>query len=386
MAKSTAPKLAWRGTSLDFIYENAGLTAHFSGPEPMAVDEIRQKVEDFCQIPSENMPFALKDLVVGGDQVVIPVVGQLDQVIDPLQVIVSNLNGMGISENDITILCESELQLQLKEHFGQSLKIVLHDPGKEEEKAYLASTTDESRIYLNRQLLDHDIVLPLIVAEPVSSAAAMGYLSLIWPYFSDHQSITTVGAKYKKTPNSMRHTIREAIWLSGMHLVMAAIPARTGIESIRLYQPESMQKELNRQINLKWQYVIPETVKNSLLTGGFSGESELSEASIMQFCKTVARVASRMRKIAVVIDFPDALIEKIKELSEKERKSSGWYRFLAVAASRCSVYMLTNLPEEWADELDMIILENPAELDRLVKANAGWVMINNADRARIVFE
>lgn len=386
MAKSTARKLTWRGKSIDFIFDNAGLTTCFSGPEPVPAEEIRQKVEDFFHQPSGNMLFALKDLIVGGDQVVIPVVGEFGQIIEPLQVIISKLKSLGIAETDITVLCHTELQSHFNEHFGEGLKIILHNPEKEEDRAYLASTSDESRIYLNRQLLDHDIVIPLIVAEPASSAAAMGYLSLIWPYFSDNQTITSVRAKYKKSPDSMRRTIREAIWLSGMHLVIAAIPARTGIASIEIFQPVSMQPELNKQLNLKWQCIIPEAINNTLMVAGFSEESELSESSITQFFKTVSRVASRIRKLAVVVDFPDAFIKKLGELTEKERASSGWFRFLGKSASSCSVYMLSNLPEEWTEELDVITLESPAELDRLVKANPGWAMIDHAEKARIVFE
>ncbi|MFM7593816.1 MAG: hypothetical protein ACKO85_18670, partial [Isosphaeraceae bacterium] len=136
LAKSTARKLTWRGKSIDFIFDNAGLTTCFSGPEPVPAEEIRQKVEDFFHQPSGNMLFALKDLIVGGDQVVIPVVGEFGQIIEPLQVIISKLKSLGIAETDITVLCHTELQSHFNEHFGEGLKIILHNPEKEEDRAY----------------------------------------------------------------------------------------------------------------------------------------------------------------------------------------------------------------------------------------------------------
>ena len=60
-------------------------------------------------------------------------------------------------------------------------------------------------------------------------------------------------------------------------------------------------------------------------------------------------------------------------------------RKLADIAANQKVYILSNIPEELTDELNLIHLESPKELGNLVnRSSAQWIIIENANRVRFI--
>lgn len=386
MADLSSRKLKWRDQSLEFLIENDRIPSRFAGPDPLSYSELQGKVSNEIFSSGDKVPFALRDLIIGGDRIVIPVNGGSKQLFAPLNELISNFEQSGVSKSDITILSTPEFKSYWDENSDLKVNAVAHKPEDEQERAYLASTSDETRIYLNRNLLDHDIVIPLMVTEPNCKGASLGYLSQIWPFFSDSQSISSIQTKHRKARQSVRRTIREAIWLSGLHLVIAAIPSATGIASIKIYQPEFMQHELNQEINQKWRFLLKNEIQQVILLTGLNDEMPMEEADFEQFARTVARVSRYTDKLAIVAELSPRMIEKVESLSPTELKLQPWYQSLSIAASRCKTYILSNLSDETSDDIELISLESAIELERLVRSGPAWAMVECANRARIVFD
>jgi hypothetical protein len=387
LANTITTRLLWNQQSISLQINEERINCHFSGPGSISNQAIKYEITDFFQNRDGSRPFKISDLIIGDDRIAIPLLGEPDQIMPSLNAIIENLLRIQISENHITLLCHPSLAEALSSTFNGRFQIVLHDPSAEADRAYLASTASGSRIYLNRHLLDHDIVLPLIVAEPISPEAGLGYLSTYWPGFGDISSINAIQAQYQSNQNNARREIREAVWLSGLHCILAAIPARDkGIASISLFEPMKMQNPLNTMINEIWQIRIPAEVRQALLIAGNDAHPNLNISQFTQFCRSTAKIAGKCSKTAVSFQLDDHLINEIQDSQTSDLKKCSWYKSLAKAAEICRLYALSNLPSHIADDLEMITLESPDELSRLLDKSSDWAFIEDAERTRIIFE
>ena len=123
--------------------------------------------------PIAPMP-PISEMAIGTSSVTVVVQTGLTDVERACRALLMPLLAGGVDPNQITILrTQTEARLSpidprdgLPLAARRDVQLVTHDAGDLRQLAYLASTADGHRIYVNRHLADADIVLPICMAEP----------------------------------------------------------------------------------------------------------------------------------------------------------------------------------------------------------------------------
>lgn len=381
MAPNRSIPFCWNHELTSIDVDDSLIVSFFQGPEDLSPDSVTGEVQRLFREASGDSPVALQSLLVGDDQVAVPVSGEpviIQQVLKPL---ITHLLENGVRPENISVICTpEEAPFYHSEEFS-GVSFVTHDPNADDQKAYLASTLSGSRIYLNRLLLDADVVFPIFVAEPVGQGPALGYLSAYWPGFSDLESGKSLKSRFRENCRTARKEVQEVLWLSGLHLVIVAIPSKTGIRCLHSYSPAELQRKVIRQVREDWQISQSHLADHALLISQLQHSPNIT-ANLSKILKLAGKLSFSCQRIALVLDLPDEFCSQIAQLNEEQWLQIGWIRQLAEIGRRCKFYLLSNLPEDLVEYCDLIGLEDPSELHRLVSRNGSWIVISDAQRAR----
>src|SRR4051794_8888559 len=171
-----------RDGPLDFDLDDDRVVGHGNGPpEPEAPPDLAALTHSAIAGPRDFPPLARA--IVPGDRVAIPVDPALPGLAEVLGVLVGAIREAGAE--GITVVATGP-----GPRVGPTdgVEWVVHDPGDQNGIAYLASTKDGRRVYLNRVLTDADIVIPV---GPLGYDPALGYRgpwSVLYPGLSDRDT------------------------------------------------------------------------------------------------------------------------------------------------------------------------------------------------------
>ena len=134
------------------------LVGHFQGPQGGTPEELRRWVTTALETPLDFPP--LRRAVVPGDRVVLAFDHRLAEPTSILEPVIEVLRSSGIEPADTTLLSAGPVS-GLSPTLASAFSVVGHDPSDRSQIAYLSSTSDGRRIYLNRLLIDADFVFPI---------------------------------------------------------------------------------------------------------------------------------------------------------------------------------------------------------------------------------
>ena len=364
--------ITWRGrqTSLN-LPDSATL---FSGPESLAAADVDRLVAGLVDGSAGQSGISISQLLAGDDRIAIPVTGDAARISLILEPLLAGLMQAGAVAENITLVAH---QLQFaaieEKHKPLGFQVVGHELGKEDQKAYLASTRAGTRLYLNRHLLDCDVIVPVIVAEPRGKGPSRGFMEALWPAFSDQETITKIDDRWNGERKKIRREIHETLWLGGFHLAIAAVPASGGLSEIVMAAPQSLQKMVMPTIRQKWTLSADavEHARNFCFLP--SGETESGVIGLSQLLKMLqtALKIERAERIVFSFELEESALDGLQlAMSHRRRRD----RSLGATVIRCmerlggrfKTYSLTNLPEELTDQAEWIALEEPRELENLL--------------------
>lgn len=370
-------------------FDQARVAHRWAGPEPMTSGDLHAVLARFVKGPAIEGKFVIADLLVGSDRVAIPAHGKAGLLATVLTPMIQNLVEVGVQRENIFVLCELNQADELKSLLNQpDIHIEEHAPEREDARAYLAGTRSGNRVYLNKEILDSDIVLPLIVAEPRGKGASRGYIQGLWPSFSDRETIRKIEDRWGSEKNAIRREIQEVPWLAGLHQAMAAVPATNCIAALMMEQPGILQKKVHHAVQACWNLNLDETDRHDaavLTANGNDHEIDLEQFTAM------LRSAFRLRqckRVALAYQLkPEALerLRKVFEEQDKESDETAWkaLRLMKRIGGLFTVYSLGNIDESILTECDWVELEEPRELENLVNRSGHWLLIEDANRVRV---
>jgi nickel-dependent lactate racemase len=390
---------------LDLEVESNKLVAVRRDPptEPLAdpAAALREALETPLGFP------ALRRALTPADHVVIVLDEHLPRVASLLVPVLEHITQAQVAPAAITILCPPSANSQdwvneLPERF-ESVHVEVHDPTNRKRLAYLATTKRGRRIYLNRTAVDAD---QLIVLSRRGYDPLLGYSGAegaLYPALSDeatrqemftHLSMAAPGDNVWPA----RKEAAEVAWLLGAPFMVQVIEgagetivqivsglAETGAEGIRL-------------LNSCWRVTV-ETLADTVVAAVSGDPRRHTFTDFAEALACAGRVVKPQGRIIVLSQANPALgagAELLRQTDEAEEAlgflrrqtppdMAAAYQWVS-AARRATIYLLSNIPGEFAEELFTTPLEHIGQVQRLVSQARELLVLPDAHKTLAVCE
>ncbi len=194
----------------------------------------------------------IEQSIVPGDQIAIAIAPSVPHSHQVVASVVRLLGSYGVDPSQLRIVLEADCvrarnQLRSElEPLGLSHdQIRNHDPRNADELEFLAADEDANAIYVNRFLLDADMVIPILPLRPQGTLAHFGLWGMA-PWFVDHLTSKRIRAmEIDQTIEGMRRRYAFGKWvgnLCGVHFILGLeLDARAQLQP-RVGAPEELEK------------------------------------------------------------------------------------------------------------------------------------------------
>jgi nickel-dependent lactate racemase len=347
---------------------------------------------------------ALRRALTPDDHVAIVLDSHLPDPASLLTPVLEHVGAAGVLADAITIVLEpgasAAWQGDLAERFRKA-RFEVHDPADRRHLSYLATTRRGRRVYLNRSTVDADqaIVLARRTFDPLLGYS--GSEGALYPVLSDETtrqemcglvSLTVPGDK----PWPARREAAEVAWLLGapfmIHLVegsgdeishVVSGLVDTGAESIRL-------------LNARWRASL-DGLADTVIAGisGDPGRHTFADLAAALAC--AARIVRPEGRILLLtdalpnlgpgaellrqIDSPQEALKLLRQQAPLDMAAAFQW---ASAAQRATIYLLSKLSTEIAEELFTTPLDHPSQVQRLLQQAKSVAVVPDANKTLVV--
>ena len=201
-----------------------------------------QAMFDALQNPADFPP--LESAIVPGDRVALAVDPNVPMV---SQIVLGAIKAIGLTEADaIDVVLGDEATSEtvdaITEIVGDEVNVVVHQSSERGSLRYIAADVAADPIYLNRYLVDADLVLP-IVTNHLGNADRVQDLTRVFPAFADSASRFRFQSKTKASENATPETA----WQLGIHLMVTVSATKEGrVSSVIAETPFGAQQRLKQ--------------------------------------------------------------------------------------------------------------------------------------------
>src|SRR5690606_25699762 len=131
-----------------------------------ALPDPRRAMREALERPEDFPP--IHDAIVPGDSITIAVDPNLPSLIECVSGVLDAIASDQFSRIDVLVGEDASTQTmqRLTVAVGDQATVHLHNPESQESLGYLAADESADPIYLNRLLLEADVVVPLAIARP----------------------------------------------------------------------------------------------------------------------------------------------------------------------------------------------------------------------------
>lgn len=355
---------------------------------------------------------ALQRAVTPGDRVVLAIdrgVPQLDAVVAGA---VRSLLGGNVSPEDITLLLAPQengaigrdfLTTALAPDIAAAVRVIEHDPQNSQEMSYLAASKENRPIYIQRQLFDADLVLPISCLRPRHTLARLGVHGGLFPTFSDAKTRerfqTADSARVPVQRKRRREEAEEAAWLLGIQIVLQLVPGNgDSVLHVLAGRPESVAKRGRRLSDAAWLCRVPRRASLVVATIAGGREQQTWENFARALSAALAAVADdgvillctdlrcptgpALQLLASLNDAPEA-IREIRRARSPDAVSAA---LLVEARDRTQVYLLSGLDGETVEGLGVGYVSQEDEVEHLCQQFDSFLLLADAHRAGVAVD
>lgn len=377
---------------LDFELADEAVVGHWSGPKGLNPTEADAALREALEHPRE-FP-ALRRCVAPGDRVAIAMGPGL---IDPgrvLAVLFEILGESGVSAGDITVMTPPGVALEAP---GAKAKVVGHDPSDREQLAYLASTSNGRRVYLNHILTDSDVVIPVGPLGYDPHSGRRGPWSALFPGFSDAPSLEASRRDPLKEPSAWSgppEAPSEAFEIGGLlgaFFQVGVVPGVGGPVEFVTGSAEAVRDQGAAAVDRAWRFRVESPAEVVLAGIGGPGEpagvDALAEGletagrlvqrggRIVALSRAVGPIGPSLQRLVAAGETPDPS-RALRGFESDPDSVAG--RRLAKVLSWADVYLLSGLDPDLVEDLSMIPLGRPEEARKLV-GSASSTFVSRAE-------
>jgi len=363
------------------------------------VVDLRKEVFKAFNQPVEFPELALA--IVEDDSVAIPLEPGVPQAEQLLEFVMEYLVEHGVSPSRITVLVSHDhediveaLTLRLSKSAGGEVAVRYHRGDDAESMGYLAAASGADAIYVDRALLEADVVLPITVARDIDAWAHAGLYGIV-PWFTDSKTQSRwkhdCAADSHASKEKRLRAATEVAWLLGIQPVLAVVPGPQGnIDSLFFGKVDSVEQSIIDAVGPRSLPGIKD--RFDLVVASIDGDKD------QQTWENVARVlymaenyVSENGRIAVVTNLqtkpgpPFRWLAGIEESDSVEQHLLKSHHPQALAAieilrsrSKHVVYLLSKLPREVVEELGIGSMVEVDELEHVIAASDSCLVISGA--------
>jgi nickel-dependent lactate racemase len=391
--------VSFQNERLDMDVPDDRLIGQWQGPAHRPETDAEALVLDALEHPSDYPP--LRQAVVPGDQVVIAFDDRLPEPRPVLAAIFHVLKRSGVEPDGATVLVGPQGDDGLTEVLPAGASLVVHEPGERTQLAYLASTKEGRRVYLNRRLTDADFVLPVgrLGYDPVLGYA--GPWGLIFPGLSDRDTMTDFRSRASDDlpePDRPRPALTESAevsWLLGSQCQLAVMGDESGLAGAFAGLPSAVQEVGARALDRAWSFQAESRAEAVVVGIGRPGSPTRLE-DLAGGLATATRLVRRGGKIVALSRASGTLGPALQRLvaADDPRNAPAALRGheadpdftaarqVARAVAWADVYLLSALGQDHVEDLSIVALDRPEEARRLVASASSCVVVSRADLTR----
>ncbi len=399
----SAPQRELRyGTSGRFICEIAEERIVAAHAAPDAVPDVRAAVAATLAAPVEFPSFA--HAVFPDDHIVLAVDRDTPHAADVLAEVWAVCAQRSVLPGDVTILQPASFHGQpladprsaLPADVRERIVWRVHDPTETRACAYLAATATGERVYLARALVDADVVVSI---GPLTYDTLLGYRgthSAFYPGLSSTDAIRRAhGQGHDELgPDDDRplwQLVDEIAWLLGAQFSIQVIPgAGEDVAAVIAGLAEPVLRRGKQLLRKKWRLNVsarPELVI-AAVDRDASGHGWEQVAAALDASR---RIVARDGRIVLLSELdvepgdginlirdsraPRDALQPIRESAPPDLLAA---THLAKALDWANVYLLSRLDPQLVEELFMVPLSTPREVERVIEGHESCAILAGA--------
>jgi nickel-dependent lactate racemase len=390
--------VAFEDERLELEIPEGRLVAAWNGPAGVPPEDVPGLISAVLENPSDHPP--LRQAIVPGDHVVLACGHDVPAAHEVIRAVGRVFASSGVDDGNVAVLTDAEAVETLAEALPPGMIVHRHDPDDRSQIAYLASTREGRRVYLNRLLTDADLVVPI---GRLAHDAVLGYhgpWGVIFPGMSDRATKRSFQAGANEhvvsraRPRSLLTESTEVSWLLGSQFQLGLVDGASGVLGAVAGLGSSVLERGCRQVDEAW--VVRAESRAELVVVGIGRPGEAScVADVAKGLATATRLVQRGGKIVVLSRASGGIgpaMQRLAGADEPGRALSALRghegetdyiaaRQLALALAWADVYVLCALSEGTVEDLSMIALERPEEARRLAALSNSCILVSQADRA-----
>ena len=375
----------------------------FSHSGPAAIANPLAAVTEGVQQPIE-FP-ALELAMVPGDRVVIVLDRGVPSAAEIISGIWSAFVSAGIEPGNVLILQPASMtpmkladpRRLLPAEIREQVAWKIHDPTLVDGTGYLASSAAGERLYLSRDVLDADFVLPIGRFGFDAMLGRRELTSAFYPGLSNPEAFAkALGQGHQELgpddERPLRQLVNEVAWLLGIQFAIQVLPSRShaGMAGVLMGNTDQVARRGRTLLDENWRVILDQRGETALVAIPSSGD-ETTWADLGAAVDAARKVIVQGGKIIVLSDLaaePGAGVDMIgncrsaKSALQPLRKAAPpdvlAASQIAAAADWASVYLLSQLDSQFVERTFMTPIEHEIEVIRLLQNCDGCVVLAGA--------
>jgi nickel-dependent lactate racemase len=332
---------------------------------------------------------SMDQLTVSGDIVAFAIDPLLPNPIELVPEIIQWFAEQGTSPANMRVVyagdssgCATRLRQRLVELLGSDLEFAIHDPNETEALAYVAADEAAEPIYINRTLVDADVVVPIRSCRPAGSIDDWGPHAL-YPLLTDQktrQRFLSPESLWDKDSHGLRikwcdEAANWAGWLTQI-LALPSIPGAISAVFAGLCQP--VHHASQSQFAETWETPIHEASLTIALLDG--NEEHQDWLGLARALRNADRVTADGGNIVVCTEISTPLGKALRslrasagnadELEQSLNKTPSADSLAASLIHRIKetkhMYLVSQLKSDTVESIGLGAIENSSQLQHLV--------------------
>ncbi len=279
----------------------------------------------------------------------------------------------------------------------------VHDPDDKSKVAYLATTNDGQRVYLNRAITDADLVVPVGMLGFDRALGYSGPWSALYPGLSDRETQARFRGLASDAPivgDEVRPALAESSevgWLVGCLLQVGVLPGGgVGATGEVVAGLESLVREQGiAAVNRDGTFEVSE--RADVVVAGVGGSGQFATMDDLGDALAAAtRLVRRGGKIVVLARIDGTIGPAVRRLAGVENPKAALNRLrghesesdyvaarqIATSLAWADLYLYSGLDADTVEDLAIIPLARPEEARKLANSAASLIVLNDAERTR----
>ena len=357
--------------------------------------DVRAAMAEPIEFPSIELA------IVEGDRVALVIDPLLPAMADLTAACVKYLLDAGVQPEQMVLVLaghEAEdavlLRTALQPLLGEAVEIELHDADDDSKIAYVAANEDSDPIYINRTVVDADVILPITCARGHSTLDYMGAYT-VFPLLSNRATRGQFYAldKLDVADEHQRLTAwaDQAAWWVGMMATIQVIPAADdAVARVIAGSTLAVEDEAQKLMEIAWQVANePAEIVVALLEGRQSQQSWENLARALHTAKQLVTPGGSIVLCTAITKGPGAGLQKLrnvhsspdkiaKKLSHETADDALAAAVILETTKNYHVYLVSNLKPEVVEGLGMGVIQDASQLQHLCQQHASCMVLGSA--------